>query len=153
MGQATTAWTPYYGTHGENGGYGTYGYVPAASTLPHIVTQFDALGQTVRAVQADGTSSSAVYGPAAQIAEDGNQHVRLSHTDALGRVVGVDEALVDYSDAFGDGTLGTGWASAGTVAETAGSLQNHRPQVAQTRQLHLGCRLGRQGAQVRPVLQ
>ena len=94
--------------------------VPAPS-LPHSVTQYDALGQVVRAIAPDGTQTSAISGGRVLMAEDANRHLKLSHNDAFGQLIQVDEALIDWSDAFSDGQL-SGWGYAGSVSESGGTM-------------------------------
>ena len=121
MGRAVEQWTPIYGPHGVSGNpYGTWGYVPASSSLPKTVTTYDALGQAVMVESPDGATTTSVSGSRVHVAEDANGHVKLSHSDALGRMTGVDETLVAWSDDFGDGTL-TSWNTEGTATEMDGT--------------------------------
>ena len=142
LGRLAQLWTSYYGTQGEAGMNGAFSYVPAASYLPHPVTQYDALGQVVRVETPDGSTSTSISCDRSQIAEDASGHVRLSHSDALRRMTAVNEALVDWSDEFTNGVVLDGWACSGTATETGGTAKItgrgswsdrvHRALVSQT---------------------
>ncbi|MCU0520969.1 MAG: hypothetical protein MUF84_09785, partial [Anaerolineae bacterium] len=103
----------------------TWGFARPAGwdSRPRVTTQYDALGQAVRSVAADGATRTAFGSGGLQVAEDANGHVGLSHTDGLGQLVGVDEALVDWVDAFGNGTVLDGWGVSGNATETGGSAK------------------------------
>ena len=90
-------------------------------TGPHTMTQYNALGQTVRTIAPDGTQTSAISGGRVLIAEDANRHIKLSHSDAFGQLIQVDETLSDWSDTFSDGQL-SGWGYAGSVSESGGTI-------------------------------
>ena len=45
FGRVKAEWVPYYGAHGQDGGYGMYGYVPPDPDGAHTQTSYDALGR------------------------------------------------------------------------------------------------------------
>jgi len=91
LGRAVAAWTPYTGTHGENGGYGAYGYVPPAGGLPRTSTEYDGLGRTVRVVNPDSTTVQSAYPGWTAVVTDANGHRLARTSDGLGRLVRVEE--------------------------------------------------------------
>jgi len=103
LGRAVRQWTPTYGTHSEDGGYGSYGYVPASPALPQTITFYDTLGQTSR--DPDGGTANAFQIGSRSIAVDANGHRRDSIADGLRRVVEVIEYPNDPEVIEGEDTL------------------------------------------------
>lgn len=108
LGRALKVWAPTYGTHGENGGYGAYGYVPPAGGLPHTVTTYDALGRVVRVDNPDSTHTETHYEGWTTTAVDENGHQKRYTEDAFGRMVRVNEYVGGevYTTTYGYDTLG-----------------------------------------------
>jgi len=115
LGQAVKTWVPYYGVHGEDGGYGVNGYVPASTSLPHAVTQYDALGRVTQVTAPDGTASRTLYNGWQTTAIDANNHQRVSTVDAYGQLVRVQE----YTGAYPNATL---YATTHYAYDTLGNL-------------------------------
>jgi RHS repeat-associated protein/uncharacterized repeat protein (TIGR01451 family) len=101
VGQVEKEWVPYEGAHGENGGYGAYGYVPPAPGLPYSSSQYDALGRVTVVVNPDDTRTEHHYGIWYDTdldknvfyddVLDANLHRKQSRYDVMGRLVKVDE--------------------------------------------------------------
>ncbi|MGC9025723.1 MAG: hypothetical protein ACP5NB_13005, partial [Chloroflexia bacterium] len=55
FGRVKVEWVPYYGDHGQDGGYGMYGYVPPDPGGARTQTVYDALGRVYNVTHPDGT--------------------------------------------------------------------------------------------------
>jgi RHS repeat-associated protein len=93
FGRIIKSWIPYYGTHGEDGGYGTWGYVPADKSLSHTSNSYTAPEERVRTP--DGYVTTTYAAGRRIITIDANGHRRDSILDALGRTIKVEEYNAD----------------------------------------------------------
>ncbi len=96
LGRVAKEWVPYEGSHGDEGGYGQYGYVPPAVGLGYTTYQYDALGRTTLVTHPDGTqveyehNHHATYGWYTRTWDE-NDHRTVHFTDPFGRMTRVHE--------------------------------------------------------------
>jgi RHS repeat-associated protein len=99
QGRKTAEWVAYFGTHGEDGGYGAYGYVPPDPNGARTRYTYDPLGRVYDLTNPDGTVIHSRYNPWKVATIDEKEHMKIQETDAFGRLLRVKE----YTGSFAGG--------------------------------------------------